>query len=124
MSRFLLLGALTACATANRSAVYTEEGLRAAEQSWDGYYRSEATRCEARYEPKTPEMEDCFGATYDADAKVAKAVEAAVALLRTYWVARAAGDRPDFAKVVQQVAQILRDLPPEAAAYFDKVKGL
>ncbi len=126
--RRVLLGALlslSACATtSNKVAVYTENGLRAGEQSWDGHYRSEAARCEKLHEPKTPEMETCFGDTYDADAKVATAIKSAVALLRTYWTARAAGQKPDWATVMKQVQEILNDLPPEAADYFKKVAGL
>lgn len=110
--------------SANKAVVYTEEGLRAAETTWDGYYRFEAERCESRYEPKTPEMEECFGSTYDADAKVAEAVQSAVALLRTYWLARATGKDPDFAELMREVQKIVDDLPPEAGQYFARVKGV
>jgi hypothetical protein len=112
------------CAHGNRAALYTEDGLRAAESAWDAYYRAEAARCERLHEPRTPEMEACFGNTYDADGRVGTAVQSAVSLLRAYWAARAAGGRPDLQALLQQVAAIVRDLPPEARAYFDKVKGL
>lgn len=119
----LVLVLLVGCA-ANQKVIYTEEGLRAAEQAWDGYYRAEAERCEKLHEPETPEMETCFGKTYDADAHIATAVQSAVAVLRTYWAARAAGDKPDFAEVLRQVQAIVDDLPPEARKYFDNVRGL
>jgi hypothetical protein len=125
MKRLLLASCvLSGCAAADKALVYTENGLRAGEQSWDGHYRSEAARCEKLHEPETPDMEVCFGDTYDADAKVAKAVESAVALLRGYWTARAAGQEPDWSAVAQQVQAILADLPPEATAFFAKVSGL
>lgn len=125
MKRLLLASCvLFGCAAADKALIYTENGLRAGEQSWDGHYRGEATRCETLHEPETPDMEACFGDTYDADAKVATAVESAVALLRGYWTARAAGKNPDWPAVAQQVQAILADLPPEAAAFFAKVSGL
>lgn len=124
--RHLLLSLclLFGCAAADKALVYTENGLRAGEQSWDGHYRSEAARCEKLHETETPEMETCFGDTYDADGKVETAVKSAVALLRAYWTARAAGQNPDWAAVAQQIKAILDDLPPEAVAYFAKVSGL
>lgn len=120
------LSALVACAASNKAAVYTENGLRAGEQAWDAYYREEAARCEKLHEPQTPEMETCFGATYDADAAVATAIESAVALLRTYWLARAAGQEPDpsWTEIMAEVEQILRDLPPEALEFFQRVRGI
>jgi hypothetical protein len=125
MKRLLLACCvLFGCAAADKALVYTENGLRAGEQSWDGHYRSEATRCEKLHEPETPDMETCFGDTYDADAKVETAIKSAVALLRAYWTARAAGQSPDWGAVAQQVKAILDDLPPEAVAYFAKVSGL
>jgi hypothetical protein len=112
------------CAAANKVAVYTENGLRAGEQAWDGHYRTKAEHCEKLHEPETPEMEECFGKTYDANEKVGTAIQSAVALLRAYWTARAAGDQPDWGKVIEEVQKIIDDLPPEAKAYFDKVRGL
>lgn len=114
--------ALGGCA--NAAAVYTEGGLRAGAGAWDAVYKAKATECESKHEPATPEMEGCFGAYFDADAKVGTAIEAAVAVLRTYWVARAAGEKPDVKKLAQQLADIIEDLPPEAKEYFDRVKGL
>lgn len=108
----------------NKAALYTEEGLRGAEQGWDTYYNSEADRCEKLHEPQTPEMEACFGQTYDIDAQVAKVVESAVALLRAYWRRRAAGEDPDLSQVLSEIQALVDDLPPEAKAYFDRVKGI
>jgi hypothetical protein len=68
-------------------------------------------------------MEGCFGATYDADAKVATAIESAVALLRAYWTARASGEKPDWTKVMKQVKQIIDGLPSEAKVIFERVSG-
>lgn len=120
----VLLLFCSACAASNKIAVYTENGLTAGEQIWDVHYRSEAARCEKLHEPKTSGMEQCFGDTYDADAKVATAIQSAVALLRTYWTARAAGEKPDWAETLKQVQAIIDGLPPEAVGYFKRVAGL
>lgn len=121
---FVFAFALPACAASDKATVYTEEGLRAAEQGWDGAYEAEASRCEKLHEPKTPGMEECFGKTYDADAAVAIAVQSAVALLQGYWRRRAAGEKPDFAQILKEVQALVDDLPPEAKEYFDRVRGL
>ena len=107
---------LAACAssTGDRAVVYSEESLALAELAWDAAYRARAEFCESKYEPKTPEMEDCFGAWYDADADVARALETSVAILRAYWRARAAGKNPSWAEVVSQINAALADLPKEA----------
>jgi hypothetical protein len=115
---------MPACAASDKATIYTEEGLRAAEQGWDGNYNAEGDRCENLHEPKTPGMEDCFGKTYDADAAVALVVKSAVALLRGYWRRRAAGEKPDLAQVLKEVQALVDELPPEAKKYFDRVKGL
>lgn len=112
------------CAVSDKASVYTEEGLRAAEQGWDGYYNAEADRCESLHEPETSGMEKCLGSTYDADAAVAMVVKSAVVLLRGYWVARAAGENPDIAEILSQIQGLIDDLPPEAKKYFDRVKGI
>lgn len=114
----------TGCAASNKAMIYTEEGLRGAEQGWDAHYNAEADRCEKLHEPKTPEMEACFGQTYDADAAVAIAVQSSVALLRAYWRRRAAGEKPDLAQVLREIQAIVNDLPPQAKQYFDRVKGI
>ena len=112
------------CAHVDKTMVYTEAGLRAAESSWDAAYNAKADECEKKYEPQTPEMEECFGPIFDADEKVEIALESSVALLRSYWVARAAGEKPDLMKVLREISKIVKDLPPEAKRYFDKVKGI
>lgn len=125
MRRLLLASSLLfACAAADKALVYTENGIVAGEKAWDGAYRAKADECESKFEPATPAMEDCFGAFFDANAKVATGVKAAVAVLRTYWTARAAGKTPDWPAVVEEVGKIIEDLPPEAAEYFQKVKGI
>lgn len=118
---FVLIGAF---GCANRAAIYTETGIRAAEKSWDGAYRERADQCEHLHEPRTPAMEECFGDYFDADAKVGTALESVVAILRGYWVARAAGEKPDWKEVIRQVQEIMDELPPEAKEYFERVKGL
>lgn len=115
---------LVGCAVSNKAMVITENGLRAGEKSWDAHYRSEAERCEGLYEPKTPEMEDCFGETYDADAEVAKAIEAAVALLRAYWLARSQGKTPDWNALMSDVQAIIQDLPEPAREFFQRVQDI
>ena len=121
----LLVVAFVGCAgRADKTLVYTEEGIRAAEQAWDSYYRAKADDCRSKFKPKTPEMERCFGKTYEADLAVAKALRSVVALLRGYWVARAQGEDPDWFEVVQEVDRIVRDLPPEARQFFEKVRGI
>lgn len=118
----VLLFAVSGCA--NQVAVYTEGGLRAGADAWDKAYKARAADCESKHEPATPEMEGCFGAYFDADAKVGTALEAAVAILRTYWVARAAGEKPDVKELASQLADIIEDLPPEAKEFFERVRGL
>lgn len=120
----LALVSISACAASNRAMIYTEEGLRGAEQGWDAAYNTKADRCEGMHEPKTPEMEACFGKTYDADAAVAKVVKTSVALLRSYWRHRAAGEKPDLAQVLKEIQALVADLPPEARQYFDRVRGI
>lgn len=115
---------MTACAASDKGTVYTEEGLRAAEQGWDTNYNAQATHCAKLHEPKTPEMEECFGRTYDVDAAIGVAVESAVALLQGYWRRRAAGEKPDLAQVLKEVQALVDGLPPEAKEYFDRVRGL
>jgi hypothetical protein len=124
MRWLLALTLFSGCARADRALVYSEEGLRAAELTWDEYYNDKAAACEAEFRPQTPEMEACFGATYDADGKVATAVQSAVLTLRAYWTARAAGQKPDWAAVVRHVVALVEGLPPEARTFFSRVKGL
>jgi hypothetical protein len=118
---FAVAGVASGCA--NTAAVYTEEGLRAGAGAWDAAYKAKATECESKHEAATPEMEGCFGAYFDADAKVGTAIEAAVVILQTYWVARAAGEKPDVKKLAADLAIIIENLPPEVRQYFDRVKG-
>lgn len=115
---------LAGCARSDLATVYTEDGVRAAEGVWDSGYRERLAYCQAQYEPQTPEAEECFGGWYDADAEVEKAVGSVVAILRAYWVARAAGESPSWSEVAAQVQSILSDLPPEAGAIFSRVKGI
>jgi hypothetical protein len=122
----LTLGLSLGCATAvrDRAVLYTEEGLEAAELVWDAEFQRRLLECERRYAPRTDEAEACFGTTYDADARVSTAVRAAVALLRSYWAARAMGQSPDWRHVALQVHTIVQDLPPEVREIFARVRGL
>lgn len=105
--------------------VYTEQGLTAAETQWDGAYHERLDYCRNAHPPKTPAAEACFGPHFDADEGVDLAVRSAVAVLRTYWTARAAGNRePGWQETQAQVAQILADLPPLSREYFERIKGL
>ena len=118
---------MTGCrgAIADRGTVFTEEGIRAAAGQWDVQYYRKLEECKAAgHLPMTRGAEECFGPTFDADAKVSQAVTMAVLALRTYWTARAAGESPDWKRTLAEVLEILRALPPEAKQYFDRVKGI
>lgn len=105
--------------------VWTEQGLVAAELQWHEAYMAKLEECKALYEPGTPGARACFGAHFRAEQQVSKAVRAAVALLRTYWTARAAGKKdPSWAETQRRVAQIVGDLPPLPREYFERIKGL
>lgn len=108
-----------ACAHfSDRAAIYTEGSIRAAEEKWHEYYNATADDCEAEHEPKTQEMEECFGDTYDANAKVEVAIRSVVAMLRAYWTARSQGSNPDFGSLQVEIDRIFQDLPPEARDVF------
>lgn len=109
---------------ADRATVFTEMGFTAAEQQWDAVYWERLRYCRSVAAPRTPEAEQCFGAYVAADTKVETAVRTAVALLRAYWTARAAGKQPDWRVVADRVAGIVRDLPPEARQYFEWIQGI
>jgi hypothetical protein len=105
--------------------VWTEQGLEAAELQWDERFHERLDECRSQFAPQTPDAEQCFGAWHDADEAVNTAVRAAVAVLRTYWTARAAGLKdPGWAETQAQVAQIVADLPPLPREYFERIKGL
>ena len=120
----LILFAGCTVAGRDRSVVYAEEGFVAAERQWHLRYNERLGQCAEAYPPGSEGAEECFGSYYDADAHVETAVKTVVSLLRAYWVARAAGKSPDWAEVAAQVTKIIRDLPPEARQYFERVKGL
>ena len=110
------------CATA---AVYTEEGLYAAEIVWHETYSAKLRSCTAQHEPSSDGAEQCFGKMYDADAQVREVITASVQALRMYWRARAAGiDGPSWREVAAQVAALVAQLPPEAVPTFERVRGL
>lgn len=111
------------CKHVDRGVIYTEQGLEAASEQWDEEYRAIAAECAAKHQPKTPEMETCFGETYDLDAQVAEILEKAVKALRAYWAARAAGEHPDLLSVMGAIQAMIDVLPPDVAEYFDRVQG-
>lgn len=118
---------LASCSAAlrDRAVVWTEQGLAAAELQWDEAFHERLRYCRNTHPPKTPAAEQCFGPWYDADEHVDTAVRSAVAVLRTYWTARAAGERePGWTETQLRVAQIVGDLPPQARQYFERIKGI
>ena len=123
LSAFLVLGC--SAALRDRAVVWTEQGLTAAELQWDDAFHERLKHCRNAHPPRTPAAEQCFGAWYDADRDVDVAVRAAVAVLRTYWTARAAGESdPAWSETQARVAQIVADLPPLPREYFERIKGL
>lgn len=124
-ARLLLAVVLSVSVTGCASAmIVTEQGLTAGAEVWHDAYMQAADDCAAEHAPRTPGMEACFGGWYDADAKVGVVLKSAVGALRAYWVARAAGARPDIRETLRSVHAILRDLPPEARSYFRRVTGV
>jgi hypothetical protein len=108
----------------DRSLIITENGVVSASDAWDIYYNAKADSCESRFEPQTPEMEECFGETYDIDAQVKASLESIIILLREYWHIRAAGGNVNWADTVNRVMVIIDSLPTSARKYFERVKGL
>ena len=113
---FVLVFLVAGCA--NRAALYTEQGLVAAERVWAAEYSRRLEACEAKHEPLTPGAEQCFGPTYDLDAEISVGVRAAVVALRTYWTARAGGGNPSWREAMDRVRAILDALPPEVREQF------
>lgn len=122
--RVILSLLLSGCAFADRSAIYTEQGLEAAAEVWHIRFMDILARCQLAHDAGTPGAQQCFGPTAEADDKVRLALESSVALLRSYWRARAVGKEPDLREVVSQISALLKDLPPEARQILDKVQGL
>lgn len=118
---FMFACFLTSC-QAHTVALQAETGLRAAEKVWHTRYLAQADLCAAIADPRSAEMEACFGTYFDTNAKVETAVRSAVSILRAYWAARAAGDNPDAMKAARDIAAILDSLPDEAREVFDRIK--
>lgn len=121
---FLLSFVLGCAGRLDPAAVYTEGGIEAAGQEWVRDYNAKADECERLHAPESPEMEECFGAWYDAHVKALEAVKYTRAVLIGYWTARAAGEKPDLLAVLRDIQAAFDALPPEAKAYFDRVKGI
>lgn len=112
------------CAASGRAMIYTEEGIRLAETEWDSAYRQRIEYCAEHHAAMTAGAEACFGSYFDADGKVETAVRSAVILLRSYWIARAAGQKPKWRDTAKQVFALFQELPPEAFKYFERVRGI
>jgi len=106
-------------------AVQVERGLVAGNDAWDEHYNSELDRCKKIAEPETPEAEACFGETFDTNQKIGLGIESAVAALRVFWVAYAAGAEPSKLREIlaQEVPKVLADLPDEFFGGLKKAKG-
>lgn len=116
---------VTSCSQKGKNkTVYTSETiLEAADVAWDTAYHVKLEACKAKYAPRTPEAEACFGPWYDADAKVRNVMGKVADVLVEYWSARKRGEKPSWPTVAAKVIALLQELPPEAAGYFEDVKG-
>lgn len=122
--RVITIWAVCMFGCASAAAIYTEQGLEAAEARWHGEFVAKLHACEAKHAAGTDSARACFGPMLAADTAVGIAVEAAVAALREYWAARAAGERPDWREVAIRVGGSIAALPPEAAEVFQRVRGV
>lgn len=123
----LLLLCTTACSPRfyAAGAVQVERGLTAGNEAWDKHYNAELERCKEVAQPGTPEAEECFGKTFDTNQKIGVGIESAVAALRTFWVAYAAGADPKQLRSIlaEEVPKVLADLPDEFFGGLKKAKG-
>lgn len=117
-----VLACVVSCA--NAAMLYTEQGLEAADAVWDQHFYATLDECSSKHAAGTDGARACFGPTFEADRKVEHVVTSVVTLLRTYWIARAAGADPDWRETARRVAELVASLPPEARGVFDRVKGL
>lgn len=117
----LMLVFCTGCASLYaKGAVHTERGLSAANEAWGEFFVEELEHCKEIAPPKTDEAELCFGDIDKIDKEVATAMEIAVAALRSFWIAYAAGADPkDLAKHLAEIERAVRDLPDE---FFGRLK--
>lgn len=121
-----LLAFVASCAGLPRADVpvlWTETGLRAASDTYHDVYMAKLEECASEAAPATPEAQECFGEWAKTDALVNDILAAAVSTLRAYWIARAAGERPDWAQTMADVTQLIGSMPTLARGYFERVKG-
>lgn len=107
-------------------AVHVERGLDAGNAAWDEHYNAELERCKKVAEPGTPEAEECFGKTFDANKKIGLGIESAVAALRLFWTAYAAGAEPKELRSIlsSELPKIMEDFPDEFFGGLKKAKGI
>ncbi len=119
MKRYVIIclfAFLPACATLNKSAVYTEKSLISGYTAWDTHVDQVIDKCRKQAHETMEARVNCVGKIPHQHAEIQKAVKTAVAVLRLYWTAVAAGDDPkDLAKILAQLPGILDALPP---SYF------
>ena len=119
ISLIFLLSACSATFYA-RTAVHTENGLRVGNEAWGEHYDEVLKECQAVAEPESPEAEECFGPTFDKDKKVGVIIKSSVAVLRAFWVAYAAGQKPkELRGILAELPKIVNDLPDE---FFKGIK--
>ena len=115
---------LAGCAATDTAAVYTENGLLAAEAEYDKAYHAKLESCKETAPARTEAAQVCFGEWAKVDAIVNDTLAAAVSTLRAYWIARAQGESPDWARTMADVGLLIQGLPPIAKPFFERVNGV
>ena len=120
MRKILVLSlCLFGCSASNKAMVYTENGLNAGAELWDAHYSAVIEGCRAKQLETEEERRGCAGKAIETDEQIGHALETAVAMLRMYWTAKAAGKDPDYMQLMKDIHEILKDLPDE---YFGAIK--
>lgn len=105
---------LSGCMASHRQMVRVERVLEAGSDSWDSYTDAKLEDCRAMNLPTETERRDCIRPTQEADEAVGKAMTAAVAALRAYWVGVAVGESPrELAVHWANLVDAVDDLPVE-----------
>lgn len=124
LSLALVLPLVGGCTTMQRSiAVRAERVLEAGNGAWDEHIDRVIDDCRAKQLPTPAERAECVKRENDIDKKIVDpAVRSAVAALRAFWIASAAGASPqDLKKHLAEFQDAVKDLPPE---FFAGVKKL
>ncbi len=117
-----LLAFLPACAVMNKSAVYAEKSMISGYTAWDQHVDNVIAACRDKNLITQHARTQCMGKVPHQHAEIQKAVQTAVAVLRVYWTAVAAGKDPkDLAGILAQLPGILEALPPEYFAGLMKL---